>query len=47
MKSDTSLIRNVDADLGDIKKKEKSINILFMTTGTLAPTGKLVYQRMI
>ena len=42
MKSDTSLIRNVDAVCNEIKKKEKSINILFMTTGTLSPTGKSV-----
>jgi NADP-dependent 3-hydroxy acid dehydrogenase YdfG len=40
MKSDTSLIRNVDSICDEIKKKEKSINILFLTTGTFAQTGE-------
>ena len=35
MKADTSLIRVVDDICRDIKRKEKSINLLFLTTGTL------------
>ncbi len=35
VKADTSLIRNVDDICRDIKSKEKSINLLFLSTGTL------------
>jgi short-subunit dehydrogenase len=35
IKADTSLIQNVDDVCRDIKSKEKSINVLFLTTGTL------------
>lgn len=35
IKADTSLIRTVDDVCQDIKAKEKSINILFLSTGTL------------
>jgi NADP-dependent 3-hydroxy acid dehydrogenase YdfG len=34
-KVDTSLIRNIDLFCNDIKSKEKSINILFLSAGTL------------
>ncbi|KAI9810591.1 MAG: hypothetical protein M1827_006153 [Pycnora praestabilis] len=37
IKADTSLIRNVDDVCRDIKSKEKSINLLFLSTGTLIP----------
>lgn len=36
---DTSLIRNVDSICEEIKQKEKSVNLLFLTIGTLQ-TGK-------
>ena len=36
---DTSLIRNVDEICDGIKQKEKSVNLLFLTIGTLQ-TGK-------
>ncbi|KAI5208250.1 hypothetical protein E4T39_01454 [Aureobasidium subglaciale] len=36
---DTSLIRNVDEICGEVGKKEKSVNLLFLTIGTLQ-TGK-------
>lgn len=36
VKADTSLIRNVDDVCRDIKSKEKSVNLLFLSTGTLA-----------
>jgi NAD(P)-dependent dehydrogenase (short-subunit alcohol dehydrogenase family) len=39
MKADTSLIRNVDKVCEEIKAKETKINILFLTTGTLAMRG--------
>ena len=39
MKADTSLIRNVDDVCREIKAREQNINILFLTTGTLARTG--------
>lgn len=32
---DTSLIRNVDEICDDLKKREKAINVLFLTIGTL------------
>lgn len=32
---DTSLIRNVDEICDEIKQKEKSVNLLFLTIGTL------------
>lgn len=35
IKADTSLIRNVDRVCKDIKAKESSINLLFLSTGTL------------
>ena len=35
IKGDTSLIRNVDDICKDIKAKETSINLLFLSTGTL------------
>ncbi|KAF4632513.1 hypothetical protein G7Y89_g5616 [Cudoniella acicularis] len=35
IKADTSLIRNVDNVCRDIKSKEESINLLFLTIGTL------------
>lgn len=35
IRSDTSLIRNVDDVCNEIKSKEKAINLLFLTTGTL------------
>jgi len=35
IKADTSLIRNVDGLCRDIKAKEKKINLLFMSIGTL------------
>ncbi|KAI9828097.1 MAG: hypothetical protein M1832_003624 [Thelocarpon impressellum] len=35
VKADTSLIRNVDDVCRDLKTKEKAINLLFLTTGTL------------
>jgi NADP-dependent 3-hydroxy acid dehydrogenase YdfG len=41
IKGDTSLLKNVDTICNEIKRKEKSINILFLTTGTFAPTGLL------
>jgi len=37
IKADTSLIRTVDDVCRDIKNKEKSINLLFLSTGTLVP----------
>ena len=37
IKADTSLIRNVDEVCGDIQSKEKSVNLLFLSTGTLVP----------
>lgn len=36
---DTSLIRNVDEICNEIKQNEKSVNLLFLTIGTLQ-TGK-------
>ena len=39
--ADTSLIRTVDDVCRDIKSKEKAVNLLFLSTGTLlAGTGK-------
>jgi NADP-dependent 3-hydroxy acid dehydrogenase YdfG len=35
IKKETSLIKNVDAVCEDIKSREKSINLLFLTIGTL------------
>ncbi|KAI4134253.1 MAG: hypothetical protein LQ347_001687 [Umbilicaria vellea] len=35
IKADTSLIRTVDDVCRDIKKKEKAVNLLFLSTGTL------------
>jgi NAD(P)-dependent dehydrogenase (short-subunit alcohol dehydrogenase family) len=35
VKADTSLIRNVDDVCRDIKAKEKSVNLLFLSTGSL------------
>lgn len=35
LKADTSLICNVDKICRDIKSKEKAVNLLFLTTGTL------------
>lgn len=35
IKADTSLIRNVDDVCRDIKAKEKAVNLLFLSTGTL------------
>lgn len=35
IKRDTSLIRNVDELCQEIKSREKAINLLFLTTGTL------------
>lgn len=43
MKGDTSLIRNVDTVCDEIKKKEKYVNVLFLTTGTFAQTGMPYY----
>lgn len=37
IKADTSLIRTVDDICLDIKSKEKSVNLLFLSTGTLIP----------
>lgn len=34
VKADTSLIRNVDDVCRDIKNKEKTVNLLFLSTGT-------------
>jgi NAD(P)-dependent dehydrogenase (short-subunit alcohol dehydrogenase family) len=39
MKVDTSLIRNVDKACAEIKAKENTINILFLSTGTFARTS--------
>ena len=38
IKADLSLIRTVDEICRDIKSKEKVINLLFLTTGTLSGT---------
>lgn len=35
LKADTSLICNVDEVCRDIKSREKAVNLLFLTTGTL------------
>lgn len=35
IKADTSLIRNVDDVCENLKSKEKTINLLFLSTGTL------------
>lgn len=35
IKADTSLIRNVDDVCWDVKSKEKAVNLLFLSTGTL------------
>ncbi|KAG9848079.1 hypothetical protein KCU98_g5641, partial [Aureobasidium melanogenum] len=40
---DTSLIRNVDEICDEIKEKEKSVNLLFLTIGTLQ-TGKITEE---
>jgi NADP-dependent 3-hydroxy acid dehydrogenase YdfG len=42
IKSDVSLIRNVDNVCQEIKSREKAINILFLTVGTLV-TGTSMY----
>ncbi|KAL9102205.1 MAG: hypothetical protein Q9187_009151, partial [Circinaria calcarea] len=40
VKADTSLLRNVDDVCRDIKVQEKSINLLFLSTGTLVSRTK-------
>ncbi|ORX90100.1 hypothetical protein K493DRAFT_231584 [Basidiobolus meristosporus CBS 931.73] len=56
IKSDTSLVKNVDSVCQEIKNKEKSVNLLFITTGTLSsgqdtseglhlPTSLVLYSR--
>lgn len=35
IKADTSLIRNVDVVCQEIRSKEKAVNVLFLSTGTL------------
>jgi hypothetical protein len=35
VKADVGLIRVVDGISGDIKSKEKAVNLLFLSTGTL------------
>lgn len=48
IKADTSLLRNVDEVCADIKRKEKKINLLFLTTGTLVPgTGNAINSNWI
>jgi hypothetical protein len=42
IKADTSLIRNVDDVCRDIKSKEQSINILFLSAGTLIEGTSMV-----
>lgn len=45
IKADTSLLRNVDAVCDEIKAKEKAINLLFLSAGTLIENeGKSSYQ---
>ena len=39
IKADTSLIRTVDDVCRDIKKKEKAVNLLFLSTGSLISKG--------
>lgn len=39
VKADTSLIRTVDDVCRDIKSKEKAVNLLFLSTGSLMSTG--------
>lgn len=39
MKSDVSLIRNVDSVCEEIKRKEKAINVLCLSQGTLYSTN--------
>lgn len=39
VKADTSLIRTVDDICRDIKSKEKAINVLFLSAGSLISTG--------
>lgn len=38
VKADTSLIRTVDSVCSDIKSKEKAVNLLFLSTGSLVST---------
>ena len=47
IKADTSLIRNVDDVCRDIKNKEKAVNILFLSTGSLISKGMPVTLSMI
>ena len=42
IKADTSLIRTVDDICRDIKSREKTVNLLFLSTGTLV-TGESMY----
>ena len=41
IKADTSLIFNVDDVCRDIKSKEKAVNLLFLSTGSLSSKGML------
>lgn len=45
VKADTSLIRNVDEVCQDIKDKESSVNLLFLTQGTLDSTSSRSQQQ--
>lgn len=42
IKADTSLLCNVDDVCRDIKNKEKAVNLLFLSTGSLISKGMLV-----
>jgi NAD(P)-dependent dehydrogenase (short-subunit alcohol dehydrogenase family) len=44
VKADTSLIRNVDDVCRDIKAKEKSVNLLFLSTGSLIVGTSMSFQ---
>jgi len=45
IKADISLIRNVDSICEEIKRKEKAINVLILSQGTLAPgAGNFYFQ---
>lgn len=48
IKRDTSLVRNVDELCEELKSKEKAINLLFLTTGTLDfTTGRETFPRHV
>jgi len=44
IKADTSLLKNVDQICREIKSKEKSINLLFLTMGTLDFKTGILFQ---